>query len=181
MGVFCGEVALFFLLLSLLSLLSLLFFLYFIFYFLSTFKRATYKFDNRCDVLRAAFYDSRDVLRRGCITFLWRGCVIFSLESLHDFFVEKLHDFFWVDRLCDCVRRCWVIFSLTHSLRLHGLCFWRLRDFFCEGGAKLFFWRGCVIFSVESLYDFFVEKLHDFFGWTGCVIFFVERLRDYCV
>ena len=46
-----------------------------------------------------------------------------------------------------------VIFSLTHSLRLH--------DFF--GG-------GCVNFCVERLHDFFVERLHDFF---------VERLHDF--
>ena len=48
-------------------------------------------FDNRCDVLRAAFCNSRDVF----------------LERLRDFWVERLRDVF-VWRGC-------VIFSLTHK------------------------------------------------------------------
>ena len=52
---------------------------------------------------------------------------------------------------------------LTHSLGLHDL-------FYC--GGCLIFWRGCVIFCVESLRHSFVERLRDFY---------VERLRDFCV
>jgi hypothetical protein len=65
-------------------------------------------FGNRCDVLRAAICDSRNVF--------WRGRAIFFEESLHDFFVvERLRDF-CVERLCDVLvwRGC-VIFSLTHK------------------------------------------------------------------
>ena len=70
-------------------------------------------FDNRSDVLRAAFCYSRNVfhllthsgcmiyvsgrcvifLRRGCITFLWTGCVIFLLRGCVISCVERLRDF----------------------------------------------------------------------------------------
>ena len=63
-------------------------------------------FDNRCDVLRAAFCDSRNVLLR--------GCVILCVESLRGFLcVEKLRD-------------------VSHSLRLCDFIVKRLHYFFCE-------------------------------------------------
>ena len=61
--------------------------------------------------------------------FWWRGCVISFVERLRDFVFGEVAWFF----------------SLTHSLRLQDLFFWRLRDFFAE-----------------RLRDFFVERLRDF-------------------
>ena len=147
-------------------------------------------FDNRCDVLRAAFCDSQDVLLR--------GCMIFLVERLRDFFVERLHDFVYGEvawfcvwrgcviffthslRLHDILRRgcitffwrelAW-LFSLTQSIRLHDLFFWRLRDFFSGEVAWFFVERLHVflcekvvwfLFCVKRLRDFFVKMLHDF-------------------
>ena len=85
---------------------------------------------------------------------LLRGCVILCVEGLCDL----------------CVLRGYVIFSLTHSLRLNDLCLCRLHGFFAER-LHNFLWRGCMIFSVESLHDFFwVDRLRDCV-WRGCVIF----------
>ena len=44
------------------------------------------KFDIRCDVLRAAFCNSRDV-------FVERLHYFLAGERLHDFFVERVRDF----------------------------------------------------------------------------------------
>ena len=70
---------------------------------------------------------------------VWRGCVIFV-----------------------CREVAW-LFSLTHSIRLHNLVFWRLRHFFSE-----------------RLRDFFPERLPDFL-LKDCVIFYVKRLCDFFV
>ena len=80
---------------------------------------------NQCDVLRAAFFNSRDV-------FWLTGCMISYVERLHAFVCRevvcflslKLHDlFFW--RLCDCV-----IFFVQRLLDF--LYVKRLHDLLCE-------------------------------------------------
>ena len=131
-------------------------------------------FDNRCDILRAAFCHSRDVFLRlhdfshslphsGCMIFflevlwffckdvawilLWKACVIFCVERLHDFFLaERLPNFFW--------RRGCMIFV-----------------FFVCAGCAIFLCRGCTIFFVYIGRVLFLWKgWMVFFLWRGCVL-----------
>ena len=51
-------------------------------YFLRFLEEQLDTFDNRCDVLLAAFCNSRDV-------FVRRGCMIFGVKRLRDFLCEK--------------------------------------------------------------------------------------------
>ena len=124
-----------------------------------------WQINNRWDARQAAFCDSRNVI----------------VESLHGFFLGgQVECFFGWEVAWFCMwRGCMIFvcrevawhFSLAHSIRLHDLFFWRLRDFFVE-------WL-CDFFGEVAW--FLVERLRDFFVWRGCVIFCVKSLRDFCV
>ena len=157
-------------------------------------KEQIVTFDNQCDVLRAAFWDSCDVFfgQRGFVIlfveslrdfvcgevawflcffswsfgdFLWRGCVIFFAHRFCAFLVNRLIDFFLVERLRDKKRGC-VILRME---RLHGFCVL----------------RGCVIFLnhfLSQAWFFFLSGgcVIIFLRW-GCVIFLLRDCEIFCV
>ena len=62
---------------------------------------------------------------------------------------ERLRDFVCVERLRD----------FSHSLWLHDLFLWNVRDFFGRDVAQFFLLRDSGIFCVKRLHDFWCEDV----------------------
>ena len=140
-------------------------------------------FDNRCDVLRAAFCDSCDVF----------------VERLHDLFLaERLHDSYCWEFAWFCVWRGCVIFVLLFvevtwffcgevawffCAELACFCCEEVGWFFLDGKVAWFLEKRLCDFVHEEVASFLcVERLHDFahsLTQSGCMIYFFWRLRDF--
>ena len=94
---------------------------------------------------------------------VWRGCVIFVWKS---FLVKKS----FLGKTMSVKKS----FFLTHSLRLHDLFFWRLKNFLLQ--------RGFVFFCCWEFVCFLCEDVARFFVWRGCMFLFLcEEVAFFCV
>ena len=114
-------------------------------------------FENRCNVLRAAFCDFRDVS--------------YSLThsiNLHDLFFRRSHDFF-----CEQVAWffCWEIASFFSVKKLHDFLCEEVDWFFCV----FFLWKKGVlwtIFLMKKVFSVTTVTTVTTVLWRGCMIFF---------